>query len=400
MKATVVDQSFFSQTGRTTRDKATDVMILEKYLSRGITNIVSVPCSVTDTWQSLAADLSRRNQLNMVMSNHEGNLVGIATGIYFGTGRPALIHMQNTGLFNAADGFVSFANKNIYNIPMAVMVTYRGATDKDDSEPHQEMGSRTDSLIELIFENTATVTGSRDGNHILAEIDRAIDKALSGGIGVTKLSPLAFDKTRPPAIPPTRKCLELNCYDTHYETKGDASKPPLLDYKSPITRDEAIQAILKTHSNAAVLFSNGYNARAGQTIGDRPGNFYNVGYMGGTLAIGWGLANSNPEVDVVVIDGDQNSQMSSMKDHLSEVYPSNLYWYILNNHIGASVGTAESIPLAPQYKYLARIIETIPDEPYSFKYPRVKGDANAPNNGLYTLEQISRNFRSWIKEQR
>ena len=379
-------------------NSATDEDLLKLYLQKGITNVISVPCSITDTWQSIAAKYSRRNLVNLIMSNHEGNLAGIAAGIFFGTGKPALIHMQNSGLFNAADSFVSFANASMYRIPMAVMVTYRGETSEDNSEPHQEIGKRTDPLVNLIFED-AGIYSSKIDTCILKAIESSLDKAFSGGIGVVKLSSSSFKKTCNPSLPELINTLDVETFKRRLYLKGEYSKPDSLNLKSPISRQEAILSIVKTHPNAAILFSNGYNARAAQAVADRPGNFYNVGYMGGTLAVGWGLAKSNKDIEVVVVDGDQNAQMSSMKDHLAYEYPENLHWYILNNHIGASVGTAESIPLSPQYSHLARIIETIPDEPLSFQYPRVKGNLDSSDDSFYTLDRITESFRQWILER-
>jgi len=84
-----------------------DVELLQEYLRLGIRDILSVPCSITDTWQWLAAQASLAGSLRLTMSNHEGNLPGMAAGVFFGTGQPALVHMQNSGLFNAGDGFLT-----------------------------------------------------------------------------------------------------------------------------------------------------------------------------------------------------------------------------------------------------------------------------------------------------
>jgi thiamine pyrophosphate-dependent acetolactate synthase large subunit-like protein len=150
-----------------------------------------------------------------------------------------------------------------------------------------------------------------------------------------------------------------------------------------MSREEAIRTIAARHPNAALLFCNGFTSRAARATVDHERAFYNIGYMGGTLAIGWGLAMSRPDVDVVVIDGDQNALMSAMKDQLAADYPPNLHWYILDNGIGASVGTSESLPLGAMYDDLARIVRTKPDEPGSFVFPRVA--ATEPNAALSTL---------------
>lgn len=47
--------------------------------------------------------------------------------------------------------------------------------------------------------------------------------------------------------------------------------------------------------------------------------------------------------------------MSAMKDHLAWDYPPNLQWYIPDNHIGALVGIARSVPLSPFFRALARV---------------------------------------------
>lgn len=375
-------------------DKPTDRGLLDKYIAMGIRDIISVPCSITDTWQYLAQLEADQGRLRLIMSNHEGNLPGIAAGIYFGTGRPALVHMQNSGLCNAGDGFISFANKSMFDIPMAVLVTLRGASAKDNSEPHQEIGKRADGLIDLIFDQSVKSFGSDLGENVLNSIENSVAAARAGQIGLLKLSDNAFLKTAVPSLSKSFPIYSEESYQRAVQTKGNHSKPDPLKFQKPISRDDAIRAIFSLHPDAAVLFANGYSARAAQSIEDRDGNFYNIGYMGGTLAIAWGLAKSNKDIEVVVVDGDQNAQMSSMKDHLSIDYPSNLYWYILNNHIGASVGSADSIPLSKIYYDLARVIETSPDEPRSFSHPRVSGKARE----IYTLPTITERFRKWIRE--
>jgi hypothetical protein len=52
-------------------------------------------------------------------------------------------------------------------------------------------------------------------------------------------------------------------------------------------------------------------------------------------------------------------------------YPENLYWFILNNGTGESVGTSRSLPLAPWFYDLAYIIQTRNDPPGKFNHPRV-----------------------------
>ena len=380
-----------------------DVELLQEYLRLGISDILSVPCSITDTWQWLAAQASLAGSLRLTMSNHEGNLPGLAAGVFLGTGQPALVHLQNSGLFNAGDGFLTLVSPAIYRIPVAVMVTYRGSYPDDSSEPHQEIGRRTDELTAAIFGDSRSVFNSYSGGCLLDQVRGSVSVARAGGVGVLKLSPVAFRKTVVAHLAEPFPAVTIEQIEALRASKGDLSLPSTLGFAGAVHRDQAIAAIVAAHPKAAILFCNGYTSRAAQAVADRWGNFYNLGYMGGTLAIGWALARSQPDLEVVVVDGDQNAQMSSMKDHLLANYPVNLYWYVLNNHVGASVGTAQSIPLAPIYQFLARVMETIPDQPDSFPHPRVcaKG-ANIvddpPAGEKHNLASLARGFRAWVQQ--
>lgn len=369
----------------------TDRDLLAAYIDRGITDIVSVPCSITDTFHALAAEEHRAGRLNLVMTSHEGNLAGIAGGIYLGTGRPALVHMQNSGLPNAGDGFISFADPEVHGVPMAAMVTYRGATPADDSEPHQAIGRRTDLLCQAIFGDRAGICGNRHGLRLREEVLRSIAAARDGSIGVVKVADTGFRRQHRPTLRAPESRPALSTRRTLRATKGVESLDASLMSAVAPSRDDAIRAIAALHPDAALLFCNGYTSRAARAIVESPRNFYNIGYMGGTLAIAWGLARSRPDLEVVVVDGDQNALMSTMKEHLASDYPPNLHWYILDNGIGASVGTSESLPIPASCHDIARIVETRPDDPGSFRHPRVRAvDDGAP------LSSLAARFRAWI----
>jgi phosphonopyruvate decarboxylase len=349
----------------------TDVELVDKMIKDGgVKDFVWVPCSITDTMQDIIAKKAERGEVNYYQMVNEHSLAGVAAGIYLATGRVAMIHMQNSGLPNAGDGLVSFSH--VYETPMAALVTWRGNNKKDDSEPHQEIGKITSDLTRTIFKDT--VHGDRWGRGVLAAMNNVFEDTQNGRASVLRLSPEAFKKVHPLVL--TEGEFDVRAYEERYrkvrETKGNSSNAINSDER--LSRDEAIRRIIENHEDAAILFSNGYTSRAAQEKNDRLGNFYNVGFMGGTMAIGWGMAKSNPDMEIVVVDGDQNSEMGKMHEILAQDYPENLHWYILNNEIGASVGTARSIPLPPWYSDLARIINTVPDEPSGerkFKSPRV-----------------------------
>lgn len=384
--------------------RPTEQDVLRLFLEGGMRNIISVPCSITDTWQWLAAQAARECQLRLVMTPHEGNLVGIATGIWLGTGHASLVHMQNSGLLNAGDGFVSLAGREVYDIPVASLVTWRGWSPEDNSEPHQAIGKRTDALCRIIYGEDACVAGEVDGQGTVAAIQAVMAAVKAGGRGVLRLSPNAFHRTAMPSLPASFARLPREWLQRLRGEKGESSLPARLKFHHPPSRDAALCAIAEVHPEAAMVYANGFTSRAAQARVDRAGSFYNVGCMGSSLAVAWGLATSRPDLEVVVVDGDQNAQMSTMKDQLCAQYPPNLHWYILDNHLGASVGTAESLPLSPLYHSLARVIETRPDEPGSFLHPRVRAlganmPTQMPEGEAPRLAHLAQGFREWAKHR-
>ena len=364
--------------------------LLERLTAGGIREVAWVPCSVTARLQTLA---SADQRLRFVTTTHEANLPGLAAGFWFATGRPALLHMQNSGLTNAADGLISLLSPQVYNIPALALVTWRGWAHEDDSEPHLAIGERTLPLAQAIFQHPHAVFGERNGLQTRQALQQALH-ASHQQLASILLSPAGLaPETTPVSAPET------------FVTRGTPYRPHTTHHTQPLLRDEALRAIADAHPDAAILFCNGYTSRAAQAVVDRPGNFYNIGYMGGTLAIAWALAVQCPSLPVVIVDGDQNAQMSAFHENLAAHYPHNLTWYILNNGIGASVGTAQSVPLSTHLHTLANVIDTLPDAPGTFRWPRVSptghGVANLTDaQRTHSLQDLAKGFRLWIQNHR
>lgn len=362
----------------------------------GIRSLFTVPCTITAGWHHQLLQRSQVGPLSLLPTTHEGNLAGMAAGSWFATGLPALIHLQNCGLPNLADGILTFAQPRLFAIPMAVLITVRGATPLEPIEPHQEVGARTDSLVQAIFGDTARLAGDRLGHQpILPELVHTLRHAMAGGLGVLQLSPLAFHSSpveRQPAGPSAPG--DPAALVAHLQRLQRSGGSPWWEGRV-MGREEAIATIRAAHPGAAVLFCNGYTSRAAQAAADRSSDFFNVGYMGGTLAIGWALARLCPDLEVVVVDGDQNAQMSMMKDHLLLAYPANLHWYILDNGLGDSVGGVPSLPLSPLYRALARVI-SVRSRLEPFPHPRVGHGTLGSSKGMAALAM---RFRRWIAER-
>lgn len=351
--------------------KPTDIQLVQRFLDHNIRHVITVPCSITSTIDPIWSSRANAGEMEYWKMVNEHSLVGVASGIYFGTDKLSLIHMQNSGIGNALDGFVSYAG--VYKIPTLAIATWRGNDARDDSEPHQEIGRRTNRLTRDVVDKKS-IFGERNGRGILRQIDEAVSWAKEGNQSIVRLSPDAFKKTFPLVLPEIEES-EYLPIDHRLEVLR-ASKGSSMENVfglARVSREEAIKEIVSFNENSAIILSNGFTAREAQDKADRLGNFYNAGYMGGGLAIGWGLAKSNPDIKVVVVDGDQNAEMGKMHEILANDYPDNLSWYILDNGFGSSVGVSRSVPLPWWYYDLAHVIRTVPDKPGEFRAPRVGG---------------------------
>ncbi len=380
-----------------------DRMLLDMMLTAGIEHIVTVPCSITASWHRRAVQSANSGGLSVHRTTHEGNLPGIAAGLWFGTGVPALIHMQNSGLTNAGDGLISFASRRVYGVPLIALVTWRGYDDADDSEPHQAIGVLTPTLMEALFGPDHVSWSQRPDDGFLD----ALEDANRGGpaafvVRRDTLSSEAVDRVR--YVVPTRPEGRAVVRSTVRIQTSDGPPPTLRGFVGGTSRDDALRAIVDVHRDAAIVFSNGYTSRAAQQVVDRPGNLYLAGYMGGALAVGYGLAIARPDLEVVVVDGDQNAAMSTMKDHLAAEHPPNLTWYVLDNGVGASVGGAQSLPVAPAIREMAHVIRTRPDEPGAFPHPRLSTRGAyaycLPEQPAGSLQGLTRGFRDWVATAR
>src|SRR3989344_4879702 len=324
---------------RHTRDRLaipTDIQLADRFLQRDIKHVISVPCSITATVDPYWKKRADEGEMEYWKVVNEHSLVGVGSGVYFGTGKLALLHFQNSGIGNALDGFVSYAG--VYKIPTLAIATWRGNDEKDDSEPHQEIGRRTNQLTKDVVDRDS-IFGEKSGRGILRQIDQAIDSAKEDNQVILRLSPGAFKKTYQLALPKIEENSPGKIQGRREELrqqKGEAAD--VVFRREVVSREEAIKEIVVGHRSAAIIFSNGFTAREAQSKADRVGNFYNAGYMGGGTAIGWGMAMANPDIEVIVVDGDQNALMGKMQEVMAAEYPKNLHWYILDNGFGTSVG--------------------------------------------------------------
>ncbi len=61
-----------------------------------------------------------------IIAANEGGAVALAAGFSLASGKISLVYMQNAGLGNAINPLTSLVNKEVYSIPMILLIGWRG----------------------------------------------------------------------------------------------------------------------------------------------------------------------------------------------------------------------------------------------------------------------------------
>ncbi len=106
---------------------------------------------------------------------NEGAAVAIAAGHHLATGGVPLVYMQNSGLGNAVNPLVSLADAEVDQIPMLLLVGWRGEPDVKDEPQHIKMGKITTRLLEALEIPYVVLSNSLE--EVSAEVSTAIKTA-------------------------------------------------------------------------------------------------------------------------------------------------------------------------------------------------------------------------------
>lgn len=281
----------------------------------GVNYYVGVPDSYLNGFCNYALANAGRN--NIIAAN-EGNAVGIAAGHYFATKEIPLVYLQNSGMGIAINPLVSLADKNVYAVPMLILVGWRGRGNTEPNHPqHKLQGEITPGTFDLLH---IPYTVLSDDDDIFADtIENAIKYC---------------NETRQPygLIAPKG-------------VMAASDKPNNKDNLYPMSREEAIEVILDYMPKDTI-----YSATTGRATRElfflrekrnesKAHDFLNVGSMGHASSVALGIALEKPERKVVVLDGDSATMMHmGAMTMLSKMDVPNFIHVVLNNGAHESVG--------------------------------------------------------------
>lgn len=259
-----------------------------------------------------------------VIAANEGNAIGLAAGYHLINGSVPLVYMQNSGMGNTLNPLLSLTNKEVYSIPMILLVGWRGDPDVNDHAQHKKQGELTPVLLEALD----------IPYRILENDDKQPFEATRWAIQEAKKI------NSPVALIAKKGVLE----------KGEKEDLSKIDSEYPMYREDVIEHLLEHLPEDTIYVAS--TGRATRELyylrekrGDSHGNdFLNIGAMGHTSSIAVGIALSQTERLVVCLDGDAAAimHMGALAIHGQLKLPNFLH-VVMNNGVHESVGGQPSV---------------------------------------------------------
>jgi phosphonopyruvate decarboxylase len=307
---------------------------IEKLRENGIDCFAGVPDSLLKNICAYITD-HLDAQHNIITAN-EGAAVGLAAGYYLATGKPACVYMQNSGEGNIINPLASLTDPEVYNIPVLLLIGWRGRPGVHDEPQHVKQGKVTTGLLNIMGINFDILSKDED------KVEKQITKAVEA---LTRKEVYAL-------------VIEKDTFDNY-----QLSDSSLFTLHSSLSREEAIQTVAAALGEKdAIVSTTGmisrelfeYRTQKGEGH-DR--DFLTVGSMGHASQIALGIAMEKPDRRVWCLDGDGATimHMGSMAI-VAQKAPNNYIHVVFNNGAHDSVGGQPTVGLNIDLPRIARAV--------------------------------------------
>lgn len=305
---------------------------IEKLRENGIDCFAGVPDSLLKNICAYITDHCDA-QHNIITAN-EGAAVGLAAGHYLATGKPACVYMQNSGEGNIINPLASLTDPEVYNIPVLLLIGWRGRPGVHDEPQHVKQGKVTTGLLNTMGINYDVLSKDEDKaeNQILKAVDALNRKDVYALV------------------------IEKDTFDTY--TLQNVEKNDLT-----MSREEAIQTVAAALgekdcivSTTGMISRELFEYRTANSQGHER-DFLTVGSMGHASQIALGIALEKQDRKVWCFDGDGATimHMGSMAI-VAQKAPKNYIHAVFNNGAHDSVGGQPTVGLNIN---LAKIAEAV-----------------------------------------
>ena len=305
---------------------------IEKLKANHVDFFAGVPDSLLKNMCAYITD--HFDEAHNIIAANEGAAVGLAAGHYLATGKAGCVYMQNSGEGNAINPLASLTDKEVYNIPLLLLIGWRGKPGIHDEPQHVKQGKVTTGLLNVMGINFDVL--SKDEDKAAKQIEKAVE-----AIRNKEVYALVIEK------------------DTFEEYKLQSIETNDLT----MCREEAIQTVASSLGESDCIVSTTgmisrelfeYRAAMGQS---HERDFLTVGSMGHASQIALGIALEQPKRRVWCFDGDGATimHMGSMAIVASKS-PSNYIHVVFNNGAHDSVGGQPTVGLKIDLPAVAKAV--------------------------------------------
>lgn len=284
-------------------------------IKNGIDLFTGVPDSQLKDFLAYIADNTSKEK-NIITAN-EGNAIALAAGYHLATRRVGLVYMQNSGLGNSINPLTSLVDKEVYSIPVLLLIGWRGEPGKKDEPQHVKQGRITRSLL-----HTLEIPFS-----VLPDKIEEAEKTLEAALVFMK------EENAPYALVVRKGAFE----SYHLKNKSKTF------YK--LCREEALKLIIPQLSSQDIVVSTtGQTSRElfecrEELKQDHSRDLLTVGSMGHCSQIASAIALAKPSRNVYCIDGDGALIMHmGALGIIGSQGPANFKHIVINNGAHDSVG--------------------------------------------------------------
>lgn len=305
---------------------------IEKLRENGIDCFAGVPDSLLKNICAYITDHCDAEH-NIIAAN-EGASVGLAAGHYLATGQPACVYMQNSGEGNIINPLASLADPEVYNIPVLLLIGWRGRPGVHDEPQHVKQGKVTTGLLNTMGINFDVL--SKEEDKAEKQIAKAIDALKKKDVYALVIEKDTFED-----------------YKLQNVEKNDLT----------MSREEAIQTVAAALgekdcivSTTGMISRELFEYRAAKSQGHER-DFLTVGSMGHASQIALGIAMAKPDRKVWCFDGDGAviMHMGSMAIVANKA-PKNYVHVVFNNGAHDSVGGQPTVGLKIDLPAVAKAV--------------------------------------------
>ncbi|MBO7114675.1 MAG: phosphonopyruvate decarboxylase [Bacteroidaceae bacterium] len=270
---------------------------------------------------------------NIITAN-EGAAVGLAAGYHLATGKSGVVYMQNSGQGNIINPLASLTDKEVYNIPLLLLIGWRGRPGVHDEPQHVKQGKVTTGLLNVMGVNYEVLAKEED--KALKQIEKAVIALRNNEVFALVIEKDTFDEYK-------LQNVELN--------------------DLTMSREEAIRAVAASIgekdcivSTTGMISRELFEYRTAMNQGHER-DFLTVGSMGHASQIALGIALEKKDRKVWCFDGDGATimHMGSMAIVASRK-PENYIHVVFNNGAHDSVGGQPTVGLKIDLPAVAKAV--------------------------------------------